>query len=230
MSSNNREVWEKEYREFKLITTTLQDKPVADAARFFRWLKRSRGVNLSQLTVLDLGSGTGRQANYLAGQGARVTGLEFSRSALKIAKQRAGELGVVVDYQEQDISQPFSLPDQSVDLVLDVTVSNSLNEAGRQNYLKETERVLKAGGYFLVRALGKDGDQNAQHLLKKFPGQEVDTYIMPGLGLCERVFSRADFLATYQSFKLLELAKTTHYTKMNNRHYKRCFWVAYFQK
>ena len=116
-------------------------------------------------------------------------------------------------------------------MVLDVTSSNSLNEAGREVYLKETHRVLKSGGYFFVRALAKDGNKNVKNLLKQSGGREYDTYIIKEIGLTERVFSREDFTKMYtQYFKILHLEKKSNYTTFNNRIYKRDYFLAYMQK
>ncbi len=98
-------------------------------------------------------------------------------------------------------------------------------------YLSEIKRVLKPNGYFFLRALCKDGDKNAQTLLKTNPGKDKDTYIMPGLGLTERVFSRDDLMKTYSFLgEPLYTDKETHYTKYNGRSYKRNFWVGVWVK
>ena len=82
-----------------------------------------------------------------------------------------------------------------------------------------------------MKALCKEGDENAKKLIAQHPGGEKDTYLIQELGLIERVFSKEDFEATYkQFFIILELKKKTSYTRMNNRVYKRNFWIAYLQK
>ena len=174
-----------------------------------------------------MGSGTGRNSNYLAQKGAEVVGLEVSDTAIKIAKDRSFQLGVSVDYLKQNIGMEYPFEDNIFDLVIDITSSNSLNEKERRIYLKEVSRVLKDDGIFFVRALCKDGDKNAKYLLKNNPGKERDTYIMPDIGLQERVFSKDDFIQTYSEyFKILKLKKTTSYSTVRGRVYKRKFWLA----
>jgi hypothetical protein len=90
---------------------------------------------------------------------------------------------------------------------------------------------MKPGGYMFVRALCKDGNKNVKNLLKDSPGKEYDTYIIKEIGLTERVFSREDFIKTYeQYFKILSLTKKTNYSTFNNRIYKRDYWLVYLQK
>ena len=246
MSQEN--AWEREYRKSKLLTK--ENKPQSDVVRFVKFLKNlltqigEQEIVFENLHVLDLGSGTGRNSFYFArllaseaagngGQaelGAKVVGLEISETAITLAKQHMSKMPFDIDYRRQSIGEKFPLQDSSIDVVLDVTSSNSLTEAEREVYLSETHRVLKNGGYFFVKALCKDGDQNAKNLLKQFPGKEKNTYILPDIGITERVWTKEDFISTYEKyFTILHLEKKTSYTRMNSRPYKRNFWIVYMK-
>ncbi len=221
--------WDREYRNPLLVTKN--DGPQKDTLRFLKYLKKVEKYRVEEKNILDLGCGTGRNSNYLADLYNKVIGIEISKTALDIAKTRAHNMGVSVDYRLGDIGEKYDIPDNSIDIVLDITSSNSLDEKGREVYLEEVQRVMKKGGYFFVRALCKDGNQNVKNLLKMSPGKEYDTYTMKDIGLTERVFSRTDFLAMYgKYFKILNLEKKTSYTTFNNRIYKRDYWLAYMQK
>lgn len=223
------DVWEREYRNPQLIT--LGSEPRADIKQYIKFLRKEEGVFPERLAVLDLGSGTGKHSNYFASLGSVVTGYEISPSAIEIARTRAKELDVHVDYQLRDIGKPHPLSDASVDLVVDVLTSNSLSERERDIYLKEVARVLKPGGYFFVRALCKDGDKHAKNLLKLSPGSEPDTYINKDMGLTERVFSKDDFISLYSKcFAIQKLFKKENYAQFKGRPYKRCYWIAYLKK
>lgn len=224
--SHQGNTWEREYRNPKLVTKN--EGPQADTVRFFKFLKKEEKFNLYDKVILDLGCGTGRNSNYLADLGNQVIGIEISKTAILIAKQRAK---VSVDYRIGDIGERYDIKDESIDIVLDVTSSNSLNEKGRETYLNETHRVLKEGGYFFVRALAKDGNKNVKNLLKQSPGPEYDTYVIKEINLTERVFSKEDFINMYSKyFKILNLEKKTSYTTFNERIYKRDYWLAYMKK
>ncbi|HLP86925.1 MAG TPA: class I SAM-dependent methyltransferase [Candidatus Paceibacterota bacterium] len=222
-------VWEKEYKNPLLVTKN--EGPQADTLRFLKFLKKEQKYNVEDRVVLDLGCGTGRNANYLAEKGNKVVGIEISKTALNLAISRAKDAGLKVDYRLGDIGERYEVEDNSVDVVLDVTSSNSLSEAGREVYLNEVNRVLKNEGYFFVRALAKDGNKNVKNLLKQSPGKEYDTYVIKEIGLTERVFSRDDFVKMYSKyFKILHLEKKSNYTTFNNRIYKRDYWIAYLTK
>ncbi len=222
-------VWEKEYQNPQLLTK--KEGPQNDLKRFFKFLRKTEKITPEGLDILDIGSGTGRNANYLASLGAKVTGLEISETALALAKARAKEEGVVVDYHLLDIGSTYPFKNEQFDVVLDVMSSNSLCEKEREVYLKEVSRVLKKEGNFFVKALCKDGDKNAKNLLKMSPSKEKDTYLNKEMGLIERVFSRDDFIATYASyFKIVQLLKKTNYQRFQGQSYKRNYWLCYLKK
>jgi SAM-dependent methyltransferase len=227
--SNQYSVWEREYINPKLVTRN--DGPQSDTLRFLKFLKKDKKYKVLDRVVLDLGCGTGRNSNYLSDLGNNVIGIEISKTALNLAKTRAKELGVIVDYRLGDIGKKYDIPNNSIDVILDVTSSNSLSALGREIYLSEMNRVLKNGSYIFVRALCKDGNKNVKNLLKNSPGKEYDTYVIKEIGLTERVFSREDFIKTYSKyFKILKLEKKTNYTTFNNRIYKRDYFLAYLTK
>ncbi len=220
--------WEKEYANPTFLTKDI--RPQSDTVRFVKVLKKD-GFFVDGSHILDLGCGTGRNSQYFAGLGAHVTGIEISSTALTIAKEYAKTHNLNIVYKKQSMATVFPVPDNSQDIVLDVTSSNSLTEAEREVYISEVNRVLKKGGYVYMKALCKEGDDNAKKLLKQSPGKEKDTYVLPEVGVIERVWDKNDLLATYSPhFKILYLEKKTTYTHMAKRLYKRNFWICHMQK
>lgn len=220
--------WEKEYRNSKLLS--LGDEPQAEILKIFKRLKKL-GFELYEKHILDLGSGTGRNANYVQELGNSAVGIEISETAVREAQTRAKNRNLETVFIQGSIGEVFPFEDNTFDLTLDITTSNSLSEKERENYLKETQRVLKPGGYLIVRALAKDGDENAKYLLKNSPGPELDTYYMKDLDLIERVFTKEDFIKLYsQYFSVIDFEKVTHYARMNERVYKRNYFLALLQK
>ena len=120
--SHQGNVWEREYQDPKLVTKHAE--PQGDTLRFLKFLKKECKFDVMGRTILDVGCGAGRNANYLADLGNVVIGIEISATALAIARKRAMELGVVVDYRLGDIGERYDITDKTVDIVLDVTSSN----------------------------------------------------------------------------------------------------------
>jgi ubiquinone/menaquinone biosynthesis C-methylase UbiE len=67
--------------------------------------------------ILDVGTGTGRAALLLARGGARVTGVDASEAMLAIARQRAAQEGVPVDFVRGD-AHALDFPDRGFDVVV----------------------------------------------------------------------------------------------------------------
>lgn len=221
--------WEEEYRRKRLITGS--PEPQKDVLRYFKYLRKDKKFILEEKRVLDLGSGTGRNSNYLASLGNEVYGIEVSRTAVETAKKRAGETGLNVKYTLGSFGEPLDFKDNFFDLVLDITSSNSLNEEERNCYLKEVYRVLKPGGFFFVRALSKEGDKNAKNLLKSSPGPDEDTYFMKDLDLYEKVFTEETFRERYgKLFNIDKLTRKSGYASISGRKFKRNYILIYLSK
>lgn len=218
-------VWDREYKNSTFLTK--KNEPQSDVVRFVKFLKK-KGLLLENLNILDLGSGTGRNSFYFGELGSNVWGLEISKTAIKIAEENAKKVNLKIEYTKQSIGEKFPFEDNFFNIILDITSSNSLSEKEREIYLEESKRVLKNNGYFFVKALCKEGDNNAKFLLKNNPGKEKDTYIMPETEIIERVWTKEDFAETYgKYFEIIKIDKKTSYTKINNRSYKRNFWIVY---
>lgn len=226
--------WNEEYKAQKLLSPS--NIPQGDVVRFLRWLKKEKKksgapLEMEGLRVLDLGSGTGRNAYYFAEQDAIVIGYEFSDNALALARKVARHGEVSITYEKQDIGRPYPLEDESIDLALDVTSSNSLSDLGREVCVKELHRVLVPGGQLFLRALSFEGDAHAKELVKRYPGPDPDTYIHPDLGIVEKVFSRETLQKTYGPyFTINKLEKVQHYATVAGRKYKRSYFIAYMEK
>lgn len=217
--------WEKEYEEKKLVN--LGTEPQEDTKRFVKWLRKDRGVILENLKVLDAGCGNGRNSFYLHEQGSVTTGYDIASNVISEAKNRDRSLNFFV----HDMSDELKFADDSFDLVLDVTSSNSLNSKDRQKYLKETFRVLKSGGYMFLKTLCLEGDENAKYLIKNSPAKEVGMYKLPGTEITEKPFTEKEIREIYIEYAdFLKIEKKFSYTRMNNRSYKRAFWIIYLQK
>ncbi len=101
--------------------------------------------------ILDLGCGNGRLYKYLKEQGLNIEyyGLDISYELLKIVKERYSEVSDKI--VEGNITKlPYE--DNSFDLVICIAVFLHLpSEAMRLKALSEIERVLKPGGYLLMK-------------------------------------------------------------------------------
>lgn len=221
--------WEKEYRNPTFLTKEME--PQADTVRFFKFLKKEEKFDVFGKELVDLGCGTGRNSLYAYELGAIPHGIDISKTAITHGLEHLKQRDITIDLQVGSIGEKLPYANNFFDIALDVTSSNSLSEEERGVYIKELNRMLKPGAYMYIKALSKDGDTNAKELLKRFPGPEKDTYILPEQKIVERVWSKEDFLAFYSPhFAILHLETKESYTTMGDRRYKRKFFVCYLQK
>ncbi len=70
--------------------------------------------DVSGRRILDLATGTGRAALALAKRGALVTGVDASREMLSVARSRAADAGLSIDFEEGD-AHALAFPDRAFD-------------------------------------------------------------------------------------------------------------------
>ena len=103
-------------------------------------------VDLTDKTVLEVGSGRGGGASWIARSlGVRsMTGIDFSEKAVAVSKNHysAGNL----EYRTGD-ALDLPLADESIDAVVNVESSHCY--VSMERFLGEVRRVLRPGGWFL---------------------------------------------------------------------------------
>lgn len=204
--SKHQQFWNKEYKTSEHLM--LSDEPAEDLEKFCRWLERNHGKKYLNVTtrVLDVGSGNGRNLIYLSqNYGMRGIGYDISSEGVKIAV-RASE-GLPIVYTARSIEGSLDLPDNSVDIVLDMMTSHFLKEKEREALRAEILRVLKPGGWLFFKSFLAEEDMHVKRLLKENPADEKDSYIHPTLKLYEHVWttdSLHEFFSEYLSIEKIE--------------------------
>ncbi len=232
IKKNARAVWNAEYDEPQYFTMSMQQS--AELGRFVRWLKKDSGNDIFEyIRALDVGCGNGRNLLYLAeNYGTTGMGCDLSDVAVAQATRAAKEHNIKdVSFFVHDLAEKFALEDASFDLVMDMMVSHCLDKAGREQFIKEVVRMLKPGGWYLVKTFMKEGDQHAKRLIEKSPGTEPDSYIHPRLGVMEHVWTEQslhEFLEPYFNIKFT--VRSSGYQRWNNQPYKRRYMVVYAEK
>ena len=105
---------------------------------------------LERQQLLDVGTGTGRAALIFARHGASVTGVDASSQMLAIARQRAAEDHLSVDFREGD-AHALEFPDGSFDAAISLRVL--MHTPGWRTCLGELCRVARERVVFDYPAL-----------------------------------------------------------------------------
>lgn len=125
--------------------------------------------------ALDVGCGAGRDAIFLAQCGYKVIAIDISEKAIEIAKERATEAQVEVEWRCGNVLE-LSITDQSVEFITDRGCFHLISENDRAKYAQEITRVLKPGGTLLLRGFGC---QHA-HGIVAVTQEQIDKYFPSG--------------------------------------------------
>ena len=132
----------------KLLDYAMKQKPIA--------MQRSKVVPQASGRVLEIGMGSGLNlAFYDRGRVAKLWGLEPSEELRSIARERAKEAGMDIEFLGVPGEQ-IPLDDASVDTV--VTTYTLCTIPGVERALGEMHRVLAPGGTMLFSEHGRAPD------------------------------------------------------------------------
>jgi 2-polyprenyl-3-methyl-5-hydroxy-6-metoxy-1,4-benzoquinol methylase len=112
--------------------------------------------------ALDLGCGGGQVAIMFAGRGCVTHGIDYSPTAIVLAKANAREAGLHIDFREGDCLTLKDYADRSMDVVADNHTWHCLVEGeDRGAFLRAAFRVLKPGGVMFSETMTREGDFSA---------------------------------------------------------------------
>lgn len=111
-------------------------------------LSRRAGVK----SALELGCGVGRFSRYVAQQGLRVQGVDFSPVAIDKARERVAQDEAKPSFMVGDVTNLEALTGP-FDVSFDVGCFHCLDRGAEQRYVAELSRLLAPGGTHLLWAL-----------------------------------------------------------------------------
>ena len=132
MASGDQERWDKRHAEF-----CDERGPSSFLERIFRhgpW-------QIPTGKALDIATGKGRQAQFLAERGFVVEGIDISEVALVEARRQAEEKGLSIFFRQADLDR-CDLPEVAYDLILNF---NYL----QRSLVPKMKKALKLGGYII---------------------------------------------------------------------------------
>jgi SAM-dependent methyltransferase len=149
--------------------------------------------------ALDLGSGTGRNAIYLARHGWDAVGVEMSGYAVDVSRRKAAELGAPARFVQGDVTR---LPDLDIGaaftLFMDGGCYHTLPPGRRHAYGESVTAVAAPGARLIMVGFMRPlaaGAQGAE-LLKRLPGWRLlDEGRVPGQQMHEYISGPAPLKA-----------------------------------
>lgn len=221
--------WDREYTKSEHLA--LSTRHSEDLEKFTRWLVRETGKSVLNVTnsVLDLGSGNGRNLAWLTETfGMRGIGYDISTSGVQVARAYAQKHTLPLTYEVRSIAGAITIPNDSQALALDMMTSHFLNTEERAFLIQEVSRVLKPGGFFLFKTFLRDEDIHTNRLLREHGTSEKNTYIHPKIGVAEQVITEEDVQILFSENFIIHKIHKSHRHKGKNP--KRRSIVVYVQK
>lgn len=103
--------------------------------------------------ALDIGTGSGDNAIYLAQQGFACSGIDISEAAIRHATGKAAQAGVTCEFTVGDSTElPYA--DNTFTLVFDRGCFHSISPQKRKVFIEGVHRVLKPRGKYLLFCFG----------------------------------------------------------------------------
>ena len=165
--------------------------------------------------ICDIGCGTGLLTWELANRGARVSAIDISMEAVKMARERNKEFSGRVDVQQMDVSK-LLYNDGSFDLVTGIWILHHLDTV---KAAKEVSRVLKPGGKAVfIKPLAHNPISNIwRRLTPSFRTPDERPLSYSQISEMGRHFSSVN----YQEYALLTLLSSFVYLMTYNHKFKK---------
>jgi ubiquinone/menaquinone biosynthesis C-methylase UbiE len=112
--------------------------------------------------VLDAGCGTGENALHIASLGLSVLGVDVAETALAIARAKADDHGIEIEFAAADAFQLERL-DRKFETVVDCGLFHTFDAEERPEYLASLASVTERGGTLYVLCFSDAGPDTGPH-------------------------------------------------------------------
>ncbi len=224
-------IWQDEHALSKTLPFHDASSPASHVVAFAEFLQ-GRGVSLKGLKAVDIGCGKGRNAIFLAKQGAQVWAIDYISQAVERTKLLAEREGVGrrVHATEAEIDSTWPFADNFFDVAVDNFSSIDIEtRRGREKCRDEMLRTLKPGGLAMVAVVSAD-DEMEKEMLRESPGSEKNSVIWPATGKFQKDYDKKELLEFYKAFEILEEKKVSRQTTKLGRDYVATNYRLFLRK
>ena len=221
--------WEREHAKPFALKQMNAKKVSGSIPPFFEFLRaKQHPVSLG----LEMGCGKGRNVIWCAQQVGveKITGFDFSETAIGVAKKRAEEAGVTdkTDFVVMDATRKWIFDDASFDFGIDCTASTDIESPTLRSFaISEMWRVLKPGGFLLVYVMSTD-DEYHRLMIERSPAEEKNAFYHPDTGKFEKVFEDGELAEMYARFDRIETRRIEKKSEFFGKKYNsKMFWIVF---
>jgi SAM-dependent methyltransferase len=222
------DLWQKEY-DRQGIPSSFREEPSGSVKEFATYLRQA---GITSGTGLDLGTGTGRNAIYLARIGFDMFAIDFVPSLI-------GRLTTLVREENlqrlhplcRSITEHWPFQDATLDIAIDTfCYKHQITAEARNIYRRELRRSLKQGGYYLLTLAGKD-DGYYGPLLDDSLSNTSRMIVDPQNGIASILYSKEEVEQDFKdAFERCFYEHKEHEHVMHGMSYLRSTHVFIFRK
>lgn len=220
--ANDPTLWQNEYRQRGIPSSFLgTHSGILDL--LYNYLIEQK-ITLLDKTAADLGCGRGRNTFSLVNHGAKkVYAIDFVKSVIDSleAQVKPKNLSNKITALCSDLTKPWPIPNQSLDIVLDIfCFKHQTDETKQQFYKSELNRKLKSGGLLLIDLAGADdGYYGIQKKEEIKP--EVFKVTDPNAGVTSLLFTKESLLREFPNFDVINFVNDKKEGEMHGQTYLR---------
>lgn len=148
--------------------------------------------------TLDLGCGFGNYGIYFASKGFNVTGVDISKTAVKVAKQNAKKKNIKCSFVVANVLKDFNKIKGKFDFIYDWSFLHHIFPQYRKQYIFNIYKTLKSNGCYLSVCFSQKD--------KHFEG--VGKYRKTPLGTELYFSSKKELKALFQEYFYIKELKT----------------------
>lgn len=202
------------------IPSSIRARPSIAVERLAKFLTLEK---LPELTGVDLGSGTGRNALYLGELKCDMTALDFVPEMVDEINRKAEEFGLssTVHGKVVDLTGKWSLPNARYDFFIDTYCFKHIIElAARLNYKSELLKYSSEGTIFLLTLASTEDGYYKQHGVRTEGGLQV--ILDPGNNIESILYTPQQVLEFFNpEFQVVEMQENCQVNSMHGKEYER---------
>lgn len=231
---NNRDVltatpsqWAEEYRRGG-IPSSVRSRPSNVVVDFLSTVRKELPA---AKRALDIGSGAGRNAVYVAEQGYVVHAIDYSGpqvDALRAVVAARPELKL--EATRGSVVEPWPWDDAWADFAIDTfCFKHQIETSGIATYVSELRRCLRPGGLFLLFLAMREDGYYKQFATSQQHGPGL-IIVDEGNGIASRLYSWGEVESLFEGFDIVRAEEKISVNEMHGRSYQRRSGVWYLRR